>query len=111
MLDFAFHIHTKLGMSCTGAKVNGRNQKINYKLRSGDTVEIMTSAQQVPKIDWLAFVVTGKARNRIRQSIHEMENRASSLGKELLERRLKNRKIDLVEATLMKLIKRWASAP
>lgn len=106
VLDFAFHIHTKLGMSCTGAKVNGRNQKINYKLRSGDTVEIMTSAQQVPKIDWLAFVVTGKARNRIRQSIHEMENRASSLGKELLERRLKNRKIDLVEATLMKLIKK-----
>ena len=106
VLDFAFHIHTTLGMSCTGAKVNGRNQKINYKLRSGDTVEIMTSAQQVPKIDWLAFVVTGKARNRIRQSIHEMENRASSLGKELLERRLKNRKIDLVEATLMKLIKK-----
>ena len=106
VLDFAFHIHTKLGMSCIGARVNERNQKINYKLRSGDTVEIMTSQQQVPKLDWLAFVVTGKARNRIRQSVHELQNRTSALGKELLERRLKNRKIELVEATLMKLIKK-----
>jgi GTP pyrophosphokinase len=106
VLDFAFHIHTKLGMSCTGARVNDRNRKIDYKLRSGDTVEILTSQQQVPKLDWLSFVVTSKARNRIRQSVNEMQNRTSALGKELLERRLKNRKIELVEGTLMKLIKK-----
>ena len=106
VLDFAFHIHTRLGMQCIGARVNSRNRKLNYKLRSGDTVEILTSPQQVPKLDWLAFVVTSKARNRIRQSVHEMENRTATLGKELLERRLKNRKIELVEATLMKLIKK-----
>ena len=106
VLDFAFHIHTRLGMSCTGGRVNGRNQKLGYKLQSGDTVEINTSSTQVPKLDWLNFTVTSKARNKIRQSVHEMANRTSSLGKELLERRFKNRKIDLQEATLMRLIKK-----
>lgn len=106
VLDFAFHIHTRLGMSCTGGRVNGRNQKLGYKLQSGDTVEINTSSTQVPKFDWLNFTVTSKARNKIRQSVHEMANRTSSLGKELLERRFKNRKIDLQEATLMRLIKK-----
>lgn len=106
LLDFAFHIHTRLGMTCTGGRVNDRHQKINYKLHSGDTVEINTSATQTPKQDWLNFVVTSKARNKIRQSIHEMQNRSSQLGREMLERRFKNRKIDLVEATLMKLIKK-----
>ena len=106
VLDFAFHIHTRLGMSCTGGRINGRNQKLGYKLQSGDTVEINTSSTQVPKLDWLNFTVTSKARNKIRQSVHEMANRTSSLGKELLERRFKNRKIDLQEATLMRLIKK-----
>ncbi len=105
LLDFAFHIHSKLGMTCTGGKVNGKNQKLNYKLKSGDTVEILTSTAQAPKLDWLAFVVTSKARNKIRQTVHEMNNRSATLGKELLERRFKNRKIELNESSLMKVIK------
>ncbi len=106
LLDFAFHIHTKLGMACVGGTVNGRNQKINYKLQSGDTVEIQTSSTQTPKLDWLNFTVTSKARNKIRQSVKEIESRQANLGKELLERRLKNRKIEVVESTMTKLIKK-----
>ena len=101
LLDFAFHIHSRLGMSCVGGKVNGRNQKINYKLKSGDTVEIQTSSSQSPKLDWLNFTVTSKARNKIRQSVKEIENRQANLGKELLERRFKNRKIEMVESTII----------
>lgn len=106
LLDFAFHIHTNLGMHCTGGRVNGKNERLNYKLKSGDTVEIFTSTSQVPKLDWLPLVVTSKARNKIRQSVHEMANRTASLGKELVERRFKNRKIELKEATIMKVIKK-----
>ncbi len=106
LLDFAFNIHSKLGCTCIGGKVNGKNQKLNYKLQSGDTVEILTSSSQTPKLDWLNFVVTSKARNKIRQTVHEMNNRAADLGKELLQRRFKNRKIELEEAILMKVIKK-----
>jgi len=106
VLDFAFHIHSGLGCRTTGARVNGRNEKLNYKLASGDTVEIITSSTQTPKRDWLSMVVTTKARNKIRSSIKERENKAAELGKELLERRFKNRKLDLDEAVLMKLIKK-----
>ncbi len=106
VLDFAFNIHSKLGCICTGGRVNGKNQKLNYKLKSGDTVEILTSSSQSPKLDWLNFVVTSKARNKIRQTVHELNNRAAELGKELLQRRFKNRKIDIDEAILMKVIKK-----
>ena len=106
IVDFAFNIHSRLGCQCVGAKVNGRNQKLNYRLCNGDSVEIITSANQTPKQDWLNFVVTSKARNKIKQTIHEMNNRAAELGKELLQRRFKNRKIDVEEAVLMKLIKK-----
>ncbi len=106
VLDFAFNIHSRIGCTCTGAKVNGRTRRINHKLRSGDTVEIMTSANQQPKLDWLNFVVTSKARTKIRQSINEQHSRVADLGKELFHRRCKNRKIELEEATLMKLIKK-----
>ncbi|MBQ9076327.1 MAG: bifunctional (p)ppGpp synthetase/guanosine-3',5'-bis(diphosphate) 3'-pyrophosphohydrolase [Muribaculaceae bacterium] len=106
VLDFAFNIHSKLGCSCTGGKVNGKNQKLNYKLKSGDTVEVLTSSTQTPKLDWLNFVVTSKARNKIRQTVHEMNNRAAELGKELLQRRFKNRKIEIEESVLMKVIKK-----
>lgn len=106
VLDFAFNIHSKLGCSCTGGKVNGRNQKLNYKLKNGDTVEVLTSSTQTPRLDWLGFVVTSKARVKIRQTVHEMNNRSAELGKELLQRRFKNRKIDLDEATIMKVIKK-----
>lgn len=109
LLDFAFGIHTNIGSQCTGGKVNGKNQKINYKLQSGDTVEIFTSSQQVPKVDWLNFVVTSKARNKIRVAIKEQESRVAELGKELLQRRFKNRKIDLDESILSKVIKKLGS--
>lgn len=106
VLDFAFNIHSKLGCTCVGGKVNGRNRKLNYKLQSGDTVEISTSPSQIPKLDWLNFVVTTKARNKIKQTINELNSRVSELGKELLQRRFKNRKIDIDEAMLMRTIKK-----
>ena len=106
LLDFAFHIHTRLGCQCTGGRVNGSNRKINYKLQSGDTVEVFTSPQQQPKRDWLSFAVTSKARNKIRVTLKEQQNRAAELGKELLQRRFKNRKIEIEENMLMRLIRK-----
>jgi GTP pyrophosphokinase len=104
VLDFAFQIHTKLGMSCVGARVGGRNVKINYALHSGDTVEVLTSPSQSPKADWLNIVCTTKARIRIKQGIKEIEMRESEMGKELLQRRFKNRKIEMDEGLIARLI-------
>ena len=106
ILDFAFGIHTRLGSQCTGGKVNGKNQKINYRLRSGDTVEILSSPTQRPKADWLNFVVTSKARNKIRVSLKEHESRVADLGKEMMQRRCKNRKIAIEEGDISKLVKK-----
>ena len=106
LLDFAFHIHSKLGCACIGGRVNGKNQKITYKLQSGDTIEILTSNVQSPKLDWLNFVVTSKARNKIKQSINEMHSKSAELGKELLQRRFKNRKIEEEESLLMRTLKK-----
>ena len=104
VLDFAFQIHSNVGAHCTGAVVNGQHRKITYKINSGDTVEILTSANQSPKPDWLNIVVSTKARNKIKQSLNEDLQRRAELGKELLERRAKNRKIEIEESVLMKLI-------
>ena len=106
LLDFAFNIHSKLGCSCVGGKVNGKTRKLNYKLKSGDTVEVLTSATQMPKLDWLSIVVTSKARNKIRQAVNEINNRQADIAKELLQRRFKNRTIDIDEAVIMKVIKK-----
>lgn len=106
VLDFAFNIHSGLGCICTGGLVNGKNQKLAYKLKSGDTVEILTNSSQTPKQDWLNIVVTSKARTKIRQTLKERQNREAEIGRELLVRRFKNRKIDLDEATLSRLIKK-----
>lgn len=106
ILDFAFNIHSNLGCHCIGAKVNGKHQKINYKLRSGDTVEIQSSSTQSPKQDWLNFVVTSKARTKIRQTLNEANASGNAIAKETLYRRFKNRKIDLDEAVLMRTIKK-----
>lgn len=106
LLDFAFNIHSGLGCSCVGGRVNGKNEKITYKLKSGDTVEVLTSSSQQPKADWLNFVTTSKARTKIRQTIKEQQGRTAELGREMLERRFKNRKIDLDEAVLSRLIKK-----
>lgn len=106
LLDFAFHIHSKVGTQCVGGRVNGRNRKLNYRLASGDTVEILTSAQQEPSRDWLAIVVTSKARSKIRAVLKENENRSAETGKELLQRRFKNRKLDYDEANISRTITR-----
>lgn len=106
VLDFAFLIHSKLGSKCVGARINGRNVKLNHELNSGDQVEIMTSPQQSPKQDWLNIVFTSKARIKIRQTLKETEHKEAEFGKELLHRRFKNRKVELDEAILMRLIKK-----
>lgn len=106
VLDFAFHIHSRVGCGCVGARVNGRSCKITHKLHSGDTVEIITASNQQPKADWLSIVTTSRARNKIRQALNEISNRAIEIAKETLGRRFKNRKIEPEEALMMKVIKR-----
>ena len=106
VLDFAFHIHTKLGCKCIGAKVNGKNVQLKQVLQSGDQVEIMTSNTQTPKQDWLNIVTTSKARTKIRQALKEMAAHQYAFAKETLERKFKNRKIEYDEAIMMRLIKR-----
>lgn len=104
VLDFAFLIHSNVGAHCTGAIVNGQHRKITHKISNGDTVEILTSSNQSPKKDWLNIVVSSKARNKIKQTLNEELIRKADLGKELFNRRAKNRKIDYDEATFMKYI-------
>lgn len=106
VLDFAFHIHSKLGCKCIGAKVNGKNAQLKQKLNSGDQVEIMTSNTQTPKQDWLNIVTTSKAKTKIRQALKEMVSRQYDFAKETLERKFKNRKMEYDEAVMMRLIKR-----
>lgn len=106
VLDFAFHIHSNVGCRCTGALVNGRHERITYRIQNGDTVEIVTSATQTPKQDWLQVVVSPRARNKIRQALNEAKTRRAELGRELLERRLKNRKLEMEETLFMKGIKK-----
>ena len=104
VLDFAFHIHSRVGTQCVGGKVNGRNRKLNYRLASGDTVEILTSPRQEPSRDWLGIVVTSKAKAKIRAVLKENENRTAELGKELLQRRFANRKIEMDEAMMSRTV-------
>lgn len=106
VLDFAFSIHSNLGCRCTGARVNGKNVQLRQKLNSGDQVEIMTSNTQTPKRDWLTFVTTAKARNKIRQALKEIAARQTEFAKETLERKFKNRKMEYDEAILMRLIRK-----
>lgn len=106
ILDFAFAIHSKIGCTCIGGKVNSKTHKINYELKNGDTVEVLTSSTQQPKQQWLSIVTTSKAKNKIRQSLNEISNRSAEFAKELLQRRFKNRKIEIEEAILTKVIKR-----
>ena len=106
ILDFAFHIHSRVGCTCMGGKVDGKNQKINYRLKSGDTVEIITSATQTPRLDWLNIAVTSRARNKIKNAINERRTRQAQLARETLQRRFKNRKIEPDDATLARVIKK-----
>ena len=106
VLDFAFDIHTNLGIKCTGGRVNGKAVRINEKLKTGDIVEIMSGKNQKPSPDWVNFVVTTKAKNKIRQKLSEAEFQKASDGKELLARRLKNWKMELEDDTLAALLKK-----
>ena len=94
VLDFAFNIHSGIGCRCTGGKVNGKPVPIREKLKTGDVVEILTSRNQRPGRDWLSWVVTSKARTKIKQELDADERKAASEGRAILERRLKNWKLE-----------------
>jgi guanosine-3',5'-bis(diphosphate) 3'-pyrophosphohydrolase len=94
-LDFAFHIHTDIGLRCTAAKVNNRLVPLGYKLQNGDQVSIQTSKNQKPNEAWLKMVLTGKARSKIRTSLREERRSQSEMGKEILQRKLQQIKADL----------------
>ena len=106
VLDFAFDIHTNLGVKCTGGKVNGKAVRINEKLKTGDVVEIMSGKNQKPSQDWLNIVVSTKARNKIRQKLSEAEFKKAADGKELLGRRLKNWKMEIDDETMAAVLKK-----
>ena len=95
MLDFAFDIHTSVGAGCVGAKIGERNVSIKEPLHNGDIVTILTSKNQKPKADWLSVVVTSKARGRIKAYLREEESKLARLGREELERKLKNWKLSV----------------
>ncbi|GHV01465.1 GTP pyrophosphokinase [Bacteroidia bacterium] len=106
MLDFAFDIHTGLGQTCIGGMINHRNVPLKEPLKNGDIVEILTSRNQKPKTDWLNFAVTSKARSKIRTFLREEQAKAANLGREELERRIKNWKLPLtVEEAVTRLCK------
>ncbi len=106
VLDFAFNIHSGLGVRCSGGRINGKAVSIREKLKTGDVVDIMSGKNQKPSSDWLSFVVTSKARNRIKQELNEEEYKKAAQGKELLGRRLKNWKLELTDEVLAELLKK-----
>lgn len=106
-LDFAFEIHTEVGMRCIGAKVNGKLFPLSHNLQSGDQVEVLTSNKQRPKEDWLAFVVTAKAKSKIKQALKEESRKVAADGKEILERKLKQMKLTLDRDLTNKLHKHF----
>ena len=105
VLDFAFSIHTNLGSRCTGGKVNGKPVQIKEKLKTGDVVEIMTGKNQKPSRDWFAWIVTSKARTKIRQELDAEERKAAAEGREILERRLRNWKLEFPDELLTEFMK------
>ncbi len=107
VLDFAFDIHSNVGLKCSGGRINGKMASIKDLLKTGDTVEIITSKNQQPNEGWLNFVVTSKARSKIKQKLAQRENALAASGKEILERRLKNWKITLKDEDLSQLIKKY----
>ena len=107
VLDFAFEIHSNLGLRCSGARVNGKMCSIREKLHTGDVVEIISNKNQKPTPDWLNYVVSTKARYKIKQKLKEEENARAAVGKELLARRLKNWKLVITDAELHVLAKRY----
>ena len=106
VLDFAYHIHSNVGNCCVGAKINGKIVTLRYVLKSGDQIDIITANNQTPKQDWINIVKTSRAKAKIRQALKETQIKDGLYAKEMLERRMKNRKIELSEATMSHLIKK-----
>jgi len=102
-LDFAFDIHTEVGAQCLGAKVNQKLVPLNYKLKNGDQIEILTSSKQKPSEDWLRYVVSSKARSKIKDVLKEEKKAAALVGKEVVMRKLKQMKIEATETTINRL--------
>lgn len=107
VLDFAYEVHTKVGDTCSGAKVNGRIVPIRHVLHNGDKVEIITNKKQLPKHDWLSFVVTDRAKSKIKRNLKEVELKEAEFGKELLLRKLKNWKIVYSDDVIHHLVKHY----
>ena len=107
VLDFAFGIHTNIGAHCVGAKINGKAVSIREKLHTGDVVEILTSKNQRPNQDWLGWVVSSKARSKVKQALAVQEQSRAVDGKELLERRLRNWKLELPDDMLTEFRKKY----
>lgn len=106
VLDFAYYVHTGVGNRCVGAKVNGRNVSIRQTLESGDTVEIITSNSQTPKLEWTNIVASSHAKSKIRSAVRDLQVREGAFARELLERKLKNRKMEWDESVLNQLVKK-----
>ncbi|MFC2488330.1 MAG: ACT domain-containing protein [Alloprevotella sp.] len=106
LLDFAYLIHSKVGNRCVGGIVDGKNVPMRQVLQSGQKVEVQTSNNQQPRPEWLNIAVSGHARSKIRQALREIQSRDSTMGREILERKLKNRKLDWDESALNQVIKK-----
>lgn len=106
VLDFAYHIHSKIGSSCTGAKINNKIVTLREELHSGDQVEILTSSTQKPKQAWLNIVKTSRAKAKVRLALKETQVKEGQYAKEVMERKFKNRKIEFDESTMARLIKK-----
>lgn len=106
ILDFAYHIHSKIGSSCVGGKINGKAVSFRTELHSGDTVEVLTSSTQKPKQEWLQIVKSARAKAKIRLALKETQVNAGLYAKEMLERRFKNKKIEMDESTMAHLLKK-----
>lgn len=106
VLDFAYHIHTNVGNRCVGGRINGRNVPMRQSLVSGDTIEVLTSNTQHPKLEWTKYVATGRAKAKIRQSVKEEQAKEGLMARELLERKLKNRKIEWDESAISALVRK-----
>jgi len=107
LLDFAYEVHSGVGDRCVGGKVNGKNVTLRHKLQNGDQISVDTANHQRPKMDWLDFVVTSKAKNRIKASLNEEVKREAENGKEILLRKIKNWKIEYNDDSIRKLLKHY----
>ena len=106
VLDFAYHIHSKIGNSCVGARINNKVVTLRQQLQSGDQVEIMTATNQKPKQDWLNIVKTSRAKSKIRLALKETQVKEGLFAKEMLERKFKNRKLEMDESIMQVLIRK-----